>query len=125
MAQIYLSSWQKALNSLEDALKQPKNDYIRDAVIQRFEYSYELSWKILKRYLKEFCSIEENNVKNLFRIALKQGLIENIENWFKYHESRNLTSHTYNELNAEEVYKSAQKFIIDAKLLLAKITKNI
>ena len=125
MSEIFLSAWQKALSSLERALNQPKNEYTRDATIQRFEYCYELSWKSLKRYLKQHCAIEENNIKNLFRIALKQDLINNIENWFKYHESRNLTSHTYNEINAEEVYKVAKDFIIDAKFLLGKIEKNI
>ena len=125
MTQIFINSWQKALASLERALNQPKDEYIRDATIQRFEYCYELSWKSLKRYLKQYCSVEENNIKNLFRIALKQNLIDNIEDWFKYHESRNITSHTYNEISAEEVYKLAANFITDAKFLLAKIKHNI
>ena len=125
MTQIFINSWQKALASLERALNQPKDEYIRDATIQRFEYCYELSWKSLKRYLKQYCSVEENNIKNLFRIALKQNLIDNIEDWFKYHESRNITNHTYNEISAEEVYKLAANFITDAKFLLAKIEHNI
>ena len=125
MTQIFINSWQKALASLERALNQPKDEYIRDATIQRFEYCYELSWKSLKRYLKQYCSVEENNIKNLFRIALKQNLIDNIEDWFKYHESRNITSPTYNEISAEEVYKLAANFITDAKFLLAKIEHNI
>ena len=125
MTQIFINSWQKALASLERALNQPKDEYIRDATIQRFEYCYELSWKSLKRYLKQYCSVEENNIKNLFRIALKQNLIDNIEDWFKYHESRNITSHTYNEISAEEVYKLAANFITDAKFLLAKIKHNM
>ena len=45
MSEIFLSAWQKALSSLEKALNQTKNEYTRDASIQRFKYCHELSWK--------------------------------------------------------------------------------
>jgi nucleotidyltransferase substrate binding protein (TIGR01987 family) len=77
MSEIFLSAWQKALSSLKKALNQIKNEYTRDVSIQRFKYCHELSWKTLKRYLKQYCAIEENNIKSLFRIALKQYLINN------------------------------------------------
>jgi len=48
---IILTTFEKALLSLEKALEQPKNEFIRDSVIQRFEYTYELAWKMLRRFL--------------------------------------------------------------------------
>lgn len=52
--ELILTHLKKALMTLKEALKQPKNNFIRDAVIQRFKYSYELSWKTLKRFLSQF-----------------------------------------------------------------------
>lgn len=108
----------KALSSLERALQQEKNEFTRDAAIQRFEYSYELTWKLLKRCLKEFYGIDEGNIKNLYRHAYKNKLIENIDAWFDYHSARNLTSHTYNEDTAEETYSYTQQFLANAKSLV-------
>ena len=48
-------------------------------------------------------------------------MINHIENWFGYRESRNITCHTYDEKKASEVYQSALRFIDDAKILLAEL----
>jgi nucleotidyltransferase substrate binding protein (TIGR01987 family) len=72
-------------------------------LIQAFEYTHEMAWNTLKDFL------EERGVKNLYgsrdatREAFKTGLIENGEAWMKMIESRNLTSHTYNEETANEI----------------------
>lgn len=69
-------------------------------LIQAFEYTHEMAWNTLKDFL------EERGVKKLYgskdatREAFKTGLIENGEAWMKMIESRNLTSHTYNEETA-------------------------
>ena len=125
MAEIFLSNLEKALNSLQTALEQEKNEFLRDSVIQRFEYSYELNWKTLKKYLKEFYGVDEGNVKELYRIAAKHSLIDNLDNWFRYHQARNITSHSYNEDNAEEVYGIAPDFLQDARNLFIKIQDGI
>jgi len=120
-----LAPLEKALASLEEAIHTPKKDnFVRDATIQRFEYSYELSWKFLKRYLKEFVGIEEHQIKQIYREASKIKLIENPEVWFSYHEARNLTVHTYNEDVAEETYEAAVKFYHDANKLLSEFKKR-
>lgn len=67
--QLSLDYVKQALDSLELALAQPKNEFIRDAVIQRFEYSFELSWKTLKRFLKLYYAYQEGHLKDLFRLA--------------------------------------------------------
>lgn len=115
----------KAISSLNKALEQPKNEFTRDAAIQRFEYSFELCWKLLKRYFNLSTGLEEFQIKNIFREAAKQGLINNLDNWFSYHTARNLTAHTYNEQTAEETFQAAKKFAIDANLLLQNLEKAL
>ncbi len=52
-------------------------------------------------------SAEPRTKKDLFRIATREGLIDSPQAWFQYNEARNLTSHTYDERNAETVYRKA------------------
>lgn len=118
-----LSALIKAVNSLQLALEQPKTEFTRDAVIQRFEYTFELSWKMLKRYLRLEAGIEEYNLKNLLRAAGQQHLIKDVDAWFTYLKAHNLTSHTYNEQTAEETYSIAQQFLPDAQKLLNNLEK--
>jgi len=115
---LIITPFAKALVSLEKALAQEKNEYTRDAVIKRFEYTYELCWKLLKRYFQQETGILEFNIKNIFREAAKQNMITEVDRWFAYHEARNLTSHTYNEITEEETYRVAKEFASDARQLL-------
>lgn len=118
---LILAPLQKALTALQNALVLPKNDITRDASIQRFEYTFELTWKMLKRHLTQEAGVKEYSIKNLFRDAAQANLIGNVEAWFGYLEARNLTSHTYNEETAEETYQAAKHFAVDASLLLKKL----
>lgn len=118
-----LAPLKQALSSLEQIRDQKKDPVVRDAVIQRFEYSFELCWKTLKRYFKINNNLDEDNVKNLFREGGKQGLIEDVEAWFGFQQARNLTSHTYSEKVAEEVYEAAKKFLPKAQSLLLGLEK--
>lgn len=118
---LILKPLEKALSSLAESLALPKSDITRDASIQRFEYSFELSWKILKRYISENASLRENSIKGVFREAGTLGLIENVESWFGYLQARNLTSHTYNEETADATYVAAESFLQDAEKLLKKL----
>lgn len=114
----------KAIAALFKALSQPKNEFTRDAVIQRFEYTFELCWKFIKRTLKDQAGIEEfNSIKNLFRDAARLNIIQDTTSWFKYLEARNLTTHTYNEETAEETYRVAKEFAPDAEKLLTELEK--
>lgn len=114
----------KAIDSLGDALAQPKTAYTRDATIQRFEYTFELSWKTLRRYLAEETGSDGFNIKDLFRVAGRQGLISSVDDWFGYLKARNLTSHTYNERTAEETYQVASEFFPAAAALLGELERR-
>ena len=120
-SKISILPFSKALDSLTRVLREKKNDIVRDATIQRFEYTFELSWKLLKRYLESQNNTIEASIKNVFREAGKLGLIDSVEHWFEYLDARNLTSHTYNESTAEEVYKVANRFEKSARFLLGRM----
>lgn len=72
-------------------------------LIQAFEYTHELAWKVLRDFLEERGVQKIYGSKDATREAFKAGLIENGEVWMKMIESRNLTSHTYNEETATEI----------------------
>jgi len=112
------------IRSLDD----PDDELIRDGVIQRFECTIDLTWKLLNRFLKHYIGIDESVIrtkKDIFREATKQNLICNVENWFAYYEARNQTSHDYNSKKAHEIYKTAQLFLIDIKKLLVRFEELI
>ena len=64
-------------------------------------------------------------MKNIYREAGKQGIIANVDSWFAYDSARNMTSHTYNEARAEEVYSTAKQFVTDAEKLLKELENRI
>lgn len=104
---IQLDELKRAIRRLREALDLPKSDIIRDSVIQRFEFTVELSWKALQRYLKASGISESLTPKNTFREAAKLGLVSDPEAWIRFIDARNLSSHTYKESLAEEVYARA------------------
>jgi nucleotidyltransferase substrate binding protein (TIGR01987 family) len=127
-----LTSWTRALASLERAIVRsiaaPKDEELRDAVIQRFEYSYELSWKMLKRHLEQVVpdpgAVDLWSFQELMREAAERGLIAAVEPWIEYRPQRNLTAHVYDENKARRVYESARSFIADAKALLVAVERR-
>lgn len=124
-----LSSYEKALKSFERAITRSQGDAkdleLRDAVIQRFEYTYEISCKMLKRILEIEASsppaIDALSFRDLLREAAERGLISRVEPWFEYREARNRTSHSYDEESAKQVHQTAIRFFEDAKRLIEEI----
>jgi len=122
----------KALASLERALQRsreaPEDDVVRDGVIQRFEYSYELAWRMLKRRLQADAptpaEIDRLGFKDLIRAGASRGYIADPTAWFGYREMRNITSHTYDEQKAREVYRAALAFHADARALLESLASS-
>lgn len=124
---LVLNSFEKALKTLEAALEISEvNDIVRDATIQRFEYTYDAAWKMIRRHLVWMGDTEVQSLtrEDLFRRAADVGLIERAEAWFDYHGARNLTSHTYNEESAKEVHEAAAPFAVDARRLLESLKET-
>lgn len=99
---------------------------IRDGLIQRFEFTYEISHKILKRYL-EYTSANPSQFdsmpfQDLIRTANEQNLLlGNWLDWKQYRDMRARTSHTYDEQTAIVVVQGIEKFLIEAQFLQQKL----
>jgi nucleotidyltransferase substrate binding protein (TIGR01987 family) len=74
-----------------------------DGTIQRFEFTFELFWKVLQRLLADQ-GIAANSPKAVLQHAYRLGWLDNEATWLKMLEDRNLTSHTYREALALEIY---------------------
>jgi len=109
LGSIDITALHKAATKLTAILHEPKNEFIRDAAIQRFEFTYELVWKTMKRILA-VKGLVINNPRDVFREAAKQGIIDGLDVWFLYIEYRNQTTHVYNESVAEELYSKLPVF---------------
>jgi len=105
-------------------LDEKARNAIRAGVIQNFEFTYELCWKFMQRWIRLNSSPADADPvtrKDLFRQAARLALIASPERWFDYAECRNITSHTYNEEDAERVFQAAERFIHDAQALLSRL----
>jgi len=98
-----LVSFDKALKKLGEALDAEKTELNRDAAIQRFEFSYELMWKSIKKELA-LAGLTCASPKACFKEAFSQGWIDEESPWIEMLNDRNLTTHTYDEVLAEKVY---------------------
>ena len=107
----------KAVHRLADAIGQEKNEFIRDAVIQRFELSIELAWKTAKRAM----GVATTAPKDVIREMAQSGYIDDVALWLKAIDMRNLSSHTYKEKLAEEVYAFACAFLPALQALSARL----
>lgn len=128
-----LDSLRNSIKSLADLLAVSENDArmgqlseverkgIRSGVIQNFEVTYELSWKLMARWLNTYIGAgiaDGVTRRQLFRLAAENRLILDVNLWVQYHEARNATSHIYNEEKALLVYRATREVAHDAQLLL-------
>ncbi len=115
----------KALDKLSEALSLGNELEInRDGTIQRFEFSFELSWKLLKS-VNNFLGTECFSPRDCIRLAAQNGVLNNPENWFEFLAKRNLASHTYNEHTALEVYNITAAFEKSARDLINSVNQKI
>ena len=106
----FIKAFSQLKEAVELAQQRPLSKLEAQGLIQAFEYTHELAWNTLKDFL------ESRGIRNLYgskdatREAFKTGLIENGEIWMDMINSRNLTSHTYNEATAAKIVSA----ILDA-----------
>ncbi|NTU63097.1 MAG: DUF86 domain-containing protein [Chloroflexi bacterium] len=122
-----LQSCEAALTTLDEALRLPFSVIVRDAAIQRFEYSFESAWKLLKEYLETQEGIVCNSPKGCFREALHVGLLTRAETetCLIMTDDRNLTSHTYLESLAERIYAQLPVYLTVMQSLAKQIAARI
>jgi len=125
MSSLELEPLEKAVVQLEVGInlvqQDPDNELLLDGAIQRFEYTIDLSWKFLQRYLINGLQVEQSVIrskKDLFREAARLEIIDDAESWISHYEARNATSHNYNHEIASRVYAQAKLFLPDVKELM-------
>lgn len=97
---------------------------VRAGVVQHFEFTYELCWKFMKRWLSAVAGrtdVDGVSRRELFRMAAREKLIDDVESWFDFHTARNKVAHTYNEAAAAEVFDMALRFSVFAASLLKQL----
>lgn len=134
MTTLNLEPLQKAINQLNEGLKKykkhPEDDLLRDGVIQRFKYTYELSWKTLKRFIKQTSATPEEVDRTSFPDLIRTGselslLHSSWDKWSDFRKGRGATNHTYDEVKAKEVFTIIPSFLEEATYLLKQLNKRI
>lgn len=135
-----LASFQKAVEQLETSLsyavsESAKQDFklflqFRNSVIQCFEFTYEISWKMLKRFLEKTAPtpdlVDQFSFNDLIRVGAEQGFILNPKAWFGFRKLRNIASHTYEDKTAQQVYEAAPLLLKEATFLFQQLnTRNV
>ncbi len=110
--------------------REPADEQIRDGLIQRFEFTYELSHKMLRRYLKEIAAspdeIEQMPFADLIRTGNAQGLLRgDWPAWRRFREMRARPSHTYDAKVASQVAAAIPAFLGEAEHLYAELRKRL
>ncbi len=99
-----IEQFHRAVARLEEACARPEDEFLRDATIQRFEFTFELAWKMLMDRLQDE-GIQANGPTQVLRQSVSVQLLEDGNRWTELHRMRNLTSHTYDEDTARTVYR--------------------
>jgi nucleotidyltransferase substrate binding protein (TIGR01987 family) len=129
-----ISPLQRALDRLTEGLARYESDtsdtQIRDGLVQRFEFTYEIAHKLLKRYLEYSSPNPEQfdgmSFQDLIRTADEQGLLlGEWADWRRFREMRGKTSHTYNEDVALEVVGGIPRFIEEARALHQRLRERL
>lgn len=121
--EVTIQQFEKAVRRLKEVLELEETDVIRDSAIQRFEFTLDISWKMLKTFLEEKKGIICVSPKECFREAYRQGVIDYDEDWIEFVNMRNETVHTYNEDTAKEIYSKLPNSLLHFEKLLGAVKK--
>lgn len=120
-------NYAKAMQYLENALQIPESDIVQKAgIIQFFEMSFELGWKLVKDYLEDQGFMDVKSPRSALKKAFETGLIENGHHWMELLLDRNLTAYTYDEQKATEMEQLIHhKYFPVMKALLESFKRKI
>ena len=132
-----LSPLDRAILQLEtfyDLSQQPQErpvmaEAVRMAAIQAFEYTYELSVKMLRRFLEMTepnpAALDDATFQSLIRLGSERGLLKSdLPVWMEFRRQRGTTSHAYDEKKAAQVHAAIPDFLVDAQHLLAELHRR-
>jgi nucleotidyltransferase substrate binding protein (TIGR01987 family) len=124
------SNYQKALQQLKEvvALDNP-NKFEEQGLVKVFEFTYELSWSTLKDFFEYQGIPEIIGSRDAFRRAFSEGIVSDGAVWMRMIESRNKTSHTYNETTARDIAEDVRSEFYPAfreleVILTQRLAKN-
>lgn len=103
-------SLKQSLERFQEILQEKKTVANRDSAIKRFEFTVELAWKTVQRFLREQ-EIVCRSPKECFQEAFRFGLVEDDPQWIEMFEDRNKTVHTYDETFADDVYGRMPRYL--------------
>ncbi len=129
-----LTPLHKAIARLEEGLLRYQQDIsdtqIRDGLVQRFEFTYEISHKMLKRFLEQTAAspelFDQMPFADLIRTANEKGLLlGDWPVWRGYRDMRSKTSHTYDEDIALQVVAGIPDFLAEVQFLATKLAQRL
>ncbi len=121
-----LAQARRTLDTFREILAEPKTAIVRDAAIQRFEYSFETMWKAGQRYLRDKEGLDVGSPGAVIRRAQAVGLLDETSArlGLEMVRDRNLTVHTYNEPLAEEIYGRLGRYLPLMEAWLAALERG-
>ncbi len=120
---MHLETLEQALALLEEVLSEPFSALMRDAAIHRFEYTFELSWKLLRR-IAQLEGQQADSPWQAIRIAAEAELLQNIDLWFEMVECRNSVTMTFMPDIADQVFQAACSLPASLKFIISAIRKK-
>ena len=114
-----LEDFKKAVSRLEEAINIATDNrgsklypFLRDSAIQRFEFTFEIFWKLVKTALRRLEGVECNSPKSCMRELFRNKYVEEpeLEKLLEMVDDRNLTVHTYHEEIAEELFRKLEGY---------------
>lgn len=119
-------NYQRAFSLLREIIEEHEDicallPIIKEGIVQRFEYTFELAWKTLKdKMIEDGLVIDKISPKYVFKLAYQSKYIDEIDSWLVMTNDRNLMSHTYDFETFDLVLKRLQDnyFVLLEKLYL-------
>ena len=126
------SNFKKALSKLKEVIKtetlETLSELEQEGLIQRFEYTHELAWNVMKDYFEYQGNSTITGSRDAIREAFNKKLITNGEMWMETIKSRNKTTHTYNEETAKtivnDIINNYYQLFIDFEINMDKIQND-
>ncbi len=126
MEKLKVQNFRAALETLEEILRESETVIVRDATIQRFEYTFEAMWKALQWYLRDMEGKRCDSPKQCIRSAGQAGILnaDETELTLEMADDRNMTSHTYIEAVAAGIFKRIPEYCNIMRKICAAICRE-
>ncbi|GAB4420719.1 MAG: nucleotidyltransferase substrate binding protein [Thermodesulfovibrionales bacterium] len=123
--QYALDRFSDAHKRLREAINEKETPLSIDGTIQRFEFTFELAWKVIQKFIR-YEGFDCNTPRECLRKAYSAGIIDNDEIWLDMLDDRNKTSHIYNEAVAKGIFnRIRQDYVMELEGLRDLLSKRL